>query len=576
MGYIWPVNADVSQDFGALPNNGFNPPGGHTGRDFRVQPGTPVHAIADGTVVAVGQLPEPYSSNPWWIEGQWAGNVVIIDHGPLVSIYAHLSEWYVNVGDAVTQGEVVCASGATGGASTGPHLHFEVMPDGWDFSNGTYGRVNPSLYCDGFAGDIAPMASSNLQPYQRIVGQYGVNQRAEASSSATVLNNFPSGVILDFGGFVHGEIVNGTDLWFVGKYSGGYFHSSAFDNGWVDGLSDLTPAPAAPAPAPAAPAAAAYQRVTASSVNQRSAASSTAALVKTFDADVILDFKGFVHGENVSGNDIWFVGAYSDTYFWSGAFVDTSTNGLSDLSPKPAPAPAPTPQPTPAPAPKPVPAPEPVTVAYTFTPDFDFVEYVPANINNVELKRFPAQPTHKVIHQFGTPGVDTIGSTLNQFQNPNLGAKAVSAHFVVSGKRIVQMVSLKDRAYHAYTVGNDYIGIETDPHQDADTIASVNKLLRAINAKYGYALIPIRHKDVPQCITNCGALINLDNYQIDAPVPAPTPAPAPAPAPVPAPTPTPAPAPAPISVDLTTEQAIKVIAEFQKWQLDAWKIFIQK
>jgi hypothetical protein len=644
MGYIWPVNANISQDFGANPNNGFNPAGGHTGRDFAVQPGTPVHAIANGTVVAVGQLPEPYSSNAWWIEGQWAGNVVVIDHGPLVSIYAHLSDWYVNVGDTVVQGQVICASGASGGASTGPHLHFEVMPDGWDFANGTYGRVNPSLYCNGFAEDVAPVAPSALQGFQRIVGQYGVNKRSAASSTASVVDNFPAGVLLDFGGFVHGESSNGTDIWFVGKYSGGYFSASAFDDASTNGLADLTPAPVLNA----------NQRLSAAPAKQRNAPSRTGALLKTFDAGVVLDFKGFVHGENVSGNDVWFVGSYSDTYFWSGGFTDSSTNGLSDITPKPVPAPAPSPAPVTgrttgnapvnfrsapsstaslidtlaanthygsftvfthgeaidgndvwfkgtvrggyswsgaftdtstiglteekAPA-TPTPAPQPVTDTYKFTPDFDFVEYIPANINNVKLLDFPTDPTHDVIHQFGTPGVDTIQSTINQFQNPNLGDKAVSAHFVVSGKRIVQMVSLKDRAYHAFVVGNNYVGIETDPHQDADTIASVNKLQKALKAKYGYTLIPIRHREVPQCVTNCGALIDLNSYQIDTPVPVvPTPAPVPTPTPSPAPTPdpTPAPAPQPITVELSTEQLIVLFEQFQKWQLDSWKMYLQK
>lgn len=146
---IWPFpeGTPISQPFGSNPSNGFNPAGGHTGTDFAVPTGTPVMAIADGVVRGVGQLPEPYTSNPWWIEGRWAGNVVIIDHGPVVSVSAHLSEWHVNLGDQVTQGQVIGLSGATGGASTGPHCHFETLPDGWDFQNGTYGRVNPATYC---------------------------------------------------------------------------------------------------------------------------------------------------------------------------------------------------------------------------------------------------------------------------------------------------------------------------------------------------------------------------------------------------------------------------------------------
>lgn len=158
--YTWPFpeGTPISQPFGSNPNNGFNPAGGHTGTDFAVPPGTPVMAIAPGIVRAVGQLPEPYSSNAWWIEGVWAGNVVVIDHGPVVSVYAHLSEWRVNLGDTVNQGQVIALSGATGGASTGPHCHFETLPDGWDFTNGTYGRVNPNIYCSGYWGGITPQS----------------------------------------------------------------------------------------------------------------------------------------------------------------------------------------------------------------------------------------------------------------------------------------------------------------------------------------------------------------------------------------------------------------------------------
>jgi murein DD-endopeptidase MepM/ murein hydrolase activator NlpD len=549
MGYIWPVNAEISQEFGAFPNNGFNPAGGHTGRDFKVGVGTPIHAIADGTVKASGQLTGLYSNNPWWIMPTWAGNIIVIDHGPIVSVYAHLSAWNVKAGDTVKQGQIIGASGASGGASTGPHLHFEIMPDGWNFGNGTYGRVNPSLYCNGFAADVA------LQPYQRVVGQYGVNQRSAADPSSKVLNNFPAGTVLDFAGYVHGAVVNGTDLWFVGKYSGGYFHSSAFDNGWVDGLGDLTPKPV---PAPVTPPTNSTQRVvTADTVNYRKSPSTTAEILQTFKKGDVLNFSAWTHGELVQYTDIWLKGALSGGYIWVGALDAPNEAGLPEEKPTPAPAPTPV---TPTPAPSPAPAPD----VYSFTPDFDFVEYVPANINNVRLGDFPPNPDHAVIHQFGTPGVDTIGSTLNQFQNPNLGLKAVSAHFVVSGKRIVQMVSLKDRAYHAYVVGNGYIGIETDPNQDPDTIASVNKLLRALKAKYGYTLIPIRHKDVPQCVTNCGALINLDNYQIDKVDPV-----TPTPAPVPSPAPTPV-------TDLTVDQKLKVIAEYQQWQLDTWKLYLEK
>jgi N-acetylmuramoyl-L-alanine amidase CwlA len=127
-----------------------------------------------------------------------------------------------------------------------------------------------------------------------------------------------------------------------------------------------------------------------------------------------------------------------------------------------------------------------------------------------------------VIHQFGTVGIDTLNSTINTFTNPNM-ERVASAHFVVSGNRIVQMVSLDDRAYHAGSVGNDFIGIETDPAQDAATVASTRKLLAALNAKYGYKLQLIRHKDVQGNTTSCGSLIDLARYVVEESAPTPAP-----------------------------------------------------
>jgi hypothetical protein len=207
--YIWPVDPSTKgQGFGDNPGPPYNPVGGHTGDDFKVAPGTPVHAIGDGTVRAIGQLPEPYTSNAWWIEGQWAGNVVIIDHGPIVSVYAHLSEWRVNLGDTVTQGQVIALSGATGGASTGPHLHFEILPDRWDFNNGTYGRVNPAIYCtaiqedDMSAEDVAAIRADIATVHQSVLDGIQAARADVATVHTTIirdvggqLGNMPAAVL---------------------------------------------------------------------------------------------------------------------------------------------------------------------------------------------------------------------------------------------------------------------------------------------------------------------------------------------------------------------------------------------
>ena len=85
----------------------------HDGVDFGAQAGTPIRAVAAGTVVSAG------------VRGGY-GNATIIDHGAgVATLYAHQSEMFVTPGASVAAGQVIGAVGSTG-FSTGPHLHFEV------------------------------------------------------------------------------------------------------------------------------------------------------------------------------------------------------------------------------------------------------------------------------------------------------------------------------------------------------------------------------------------------------------------------------------------------------------------
>jgi murein DD-endopeptidase MepM/ murein hydrolase activator NlpD len=55
------------------------------------------------------------------------GNLLMLDHGMgLSSAFLHLSRIDVRTGDAVSQGQLIGAVGATGRA-TGPHLHWGLM-----------------------------------------------------------------------------------------------------------------------------------------------------------------------------------------------------------------------------------------------------------------------------------------------------------------------------------------------------------------------------------------------------------------------------------------------------------------
>ena len=89
----------------------------HYGIDFGYEKGTPIYAPLDGKVVLSK-----------YTEGDF-GFYVVMDHGGgILTLYAHLSRIHVDEGDEVTQGETVGEVGSSG-ASTGNHLHFEIIED---------------------------------------------------------------------------------------------------------------------------------------------------------------------------------------------------------------------------------------------------------------------------------------------------------------------------------------------------------------------------------------------------------------------------------------------------------------
>ena len=116
----------------------------HTGVDIPAPDGTPIHAAGPGTVIwadwglfmeAPGNHADPY------------GQAVVIRHDfgykdqQLYTIYAHMSKIIAIVGQHVETGEVLGLVGATG-ATTGPHLHFEVrFPE-----NSFHHTYNPELW----------------------------------------------------------------------------------------------------------------------------------------------------------------------------------------------------------------------------------------------------------------------------------------------------------------------------------------------------------------------------------------------------------------------------------------------
>jgi murein DD-endopeptidase MepM/ murein hydrolase activator NlpD len=99
-----------------------NPGSPHSGMDLPATTGTPVRATQRGRVVLAEEL-------------YFAGNTVVVDHGlGIYTLYGHLSEIAVKVGDDLEAGAVLGKVGATGRV-TGPHLHWGLKVE--------RARVNP-------------------------------------------------------------------------------------------------------------------------------------------------------------------------------------------------------------------------------------------------------------------------------------------------------------------------------------------------------------------------------------------------------------------------------------------------
>lgn len=108
--FKWPLKKyTLTQKFNSLKR----PP--HLGIDLKANLGTAVLSSQSGIVVYAGQKFTGY------------GKVIIIEHGShWTSLYSHLNQIKVKLGQKVQQGQIIGTVGSTG-RSSGPHLHFEMM-----------------------------------------------------------------------------------------------------------------------------------------------------------------------------------------------------------------------------------------------------------------------------------------------------------------------------------------------------------------------------------------------------------------------------------------------------------------
>lgn len=117
-GWVWPTAGRLTSPFGYRTHPIYGGRRLHAGVDVGAGYGTPIVAAQSGYVLSA------------YCTGGGYGCRVVIDHGGgVATMYAHQSSFAVAEGQDVSAGQTIGYVGSTG-ASTGPHLHFEVRVDG--------------------------------------------------------------------------------------------------------------------------------------------------------------------------------------------------------------------------------------------------------------------------------------------------------------------------------------------------------------------------------------------------------------------------------------------------------------
>lgn len=123
--FTWPVPSShtITSDFGYRTSPTAGASSNHKGIDIGASLGSSIVAAANGKVISAGVSGTSNSGYGHWIR---------IDHGGgVITIYGHMYNWgvLVKVGQSVRTGQIIGKVGSDG-ASTGPHLHFQVEVNG--------------------------------------------------------------------------------------------------------------------------------------------------------------------------------------------------------------------------------------------------------------------------------------------------------------------------------------------------------------------------------------------------------------------------------------------------------------
>src|SRR5579859_893245 len=195
---VWPSEfRTINQYFGANPQNyaQFGLPG-HEGIDFMALDGSKVFCVAPGTVFATH--PEPTGHN--------YGTHVRVNHvDNYQTVYGHLKQLFVSVGQTVKAGDMLGLADSTGN-STGSHLHLTLKKLDANYLNWPFNITDPTpfvLPLLGFQTPAGPYVAGwasttgvTLGIGLAQVNAGGINLRSDASPTADKIALVPAGTIM--------------------------------------------------------------------------------------------------------------------------------------------------------------------------------------------------------------------------------------------------------------------------------------------------------------------------------------------------------------------------------------------
>lgn len=144
--FAWPAGSTrLSQNYGVTSFSRYYRGKYHNGVDIAGPIGTEIYAAEAGEVISIGD------QDRYCPRGAYGKYIVIKHDNNLTTLYAHLSQMAVRVGERVNRGQVIGYMGRTGFA-TGSHLHFTV------WSTQTY-LIKTSRVCGPMpvGGDLNPL-----------------------------------------------------------------------------------------------------------------------------------------------------------------------------------------------------------------------------------------------------------------------------------------------------------------------------------------------------------------------------------------------------------------------------------